>query len=221
MKRLQQPVDQSVVWAAAAIAFRAQGNEYVKVGANPTLNGQPRRTNIELVRDIIEQPSAIPTWDLALGQDVRKYIGQTATTAALRGTLDIWGTVMARVSQLETITEDFDLHCIVSMPATYYRYRQREQLHERLSQCDTYAPVTGDKLIIDAEVVACRWSQKWSTYYITVVDSHNHAFYFAHRNQRKTGERFTAKGTVKRINGNQVQLNRVRIEGNLDNQKNI
>ena len=125
------------------------------------------------------------------------------------------------MAQLETLEESIDLNVIASMPATYARYLQRERVHERLSECEVFAPKIGDKLEIDCEVLTSKWSQKWSTYYVTVVDKQNRAFFFAHRNQLKPGTQFIARGTVKRISGNQVQLNRVRIQENLDNQKNI
>lgn len=217
-KKLPQSVDQSIAWASAAIAFRVNDNEYVKHGEQ----GKDRRTNAEIIVDVIKnRDTMIFPQDIEEGQKIRSYIGQTATAAALRGTMDSWGQAMARVSQLETIEESIDLNIIASMPPTYARHLQREKVHARLSECEVYAPKVGDKLEIECEVLSSKWSQKWSTYYVTVVDSANHAFFFAHRNQLKPGTKFTAKGTVKRISGDQVQLNRVRIVEDLDNQKDI
>jgi len=212
-RNLPAPLDQSTAWAAAAIAFRANGDQYVKV-IDAT---DDRRTNIDLVYEIINSPNLDATilkHDHELGQQIRKYIGLTATAAALRGTLDSWGQEMARVSQLDEIAATYDLHIIASLPATYHRYLQREKVHQRLNECVVFAPRIGDKVEIDCEVLESKWSQKWSTYYITVVDSHNHAFFFAYRNQIKPGTRFTARGTVKRISGNQIQLNRVKTDLN-------
>ena len=93
-----------------------------------------------------------------------------------------------------------------------HRYLERERVHERLSQTSTdYVARIGDKLELDVEVLENKWSQKWATYYVTVVDTDNRAWYFAHRKSLTKDEKHTIRGTVKRIQDRMVQLNRVKL----------
>jgi hypothetical protein len=99
------------------------------------------------------------------------------------------------------------------MPATYQRSVERDHVHERLSDTNTeYQVQLGDKIELAAEVVENKYSQKWATYYVTVVDTDNRAWYFAHRQSLPKGSTVTLKGTVKRIQDRMVQLNRVKIK---------
>jgi hypothetical protein len=209
MAKLGKTVDQTTVWAAACAAYRLNDNEYLKVGV--ISNG--RKSNKELVNELLANTADITADDREQGQIVREYIGKVATTAALRGTLDIWGKEMARVTQLDQIEASYDVNVIASMPATYARYLDREKVHTRLAETTgEYTACVGDKLELDVEVLDNKYSKKWATYYTTVVDTENRAWYFACRVGIKAGSQITIKGTVKRIQDRMVQLNRVRIK---------
>jgi hypothetical protein len=206
MAKLSTPVDQELAWAAACVAHRLNGG-YIKWPGQP---GQ--KDNKTLVQELVEDADQLSLSDQELGQQVRDYIGKVATTAALRGTLDPWGQVMARVSQLDTVTDSSDLSVIASMPATYARYLEREKIHTRLAETTgEYTAQLGDKIELDVEVLENKWSQKWATYYVTVVDTDNRAWYFAHRQSLPKGSTVTIRGTVKRIQDRMVQLNRVKL----------
>jgi hypothetical protein len=207
MARFNPTVDQTVAWGAACAAYRINGG-YVKWAETTS-----QKSNKEIVRELLQNPTELITeQDQAQGQLVRNYIAKTATMASLRGTLDIWGREMARVSQLVTVENSYDLNIIASMPQSYERHLQRDRVHERLSATDRdYVATMGDKLELDVEVLENRYSRKWSTYYITVIDTENRAWYFAYRSGLKKGEKFTVRGTVKRQVDGMVQLNRVKL----------
>jgi hypothetical protein len=207
MARFNPAVEQTVAWGAASAAYRINGG-YVKWAETTS-----QKSNKEIVKELLQNPSELITdQDCSQGQLVRNYIAKTATMASLRGTLDIWGKEMARVSQLATVENSYDLNIIASMPQTYERQLQRDRVHERLSAADReYVATVGDKLELEVEVLENRYSRKWSTYYITVVDTANRAWYFAYRSGLKKGERFTVRGTVKRQADGMVQLNRVKL----------
>jgi uncharacterized FlaG/YvyC family protein len=207
MARFNPAVDQTVAWGAACTAYRINGG-YVKWAETTS-----QRSNKEIVREILQNPAELITeQDQAQGQLVRDYIAKTATMASLRGTLDTWGREMARVSQLATVENSYDLNVIASMPQTYERQLQRDQAHQRLSDADRdYVATIGHKLELDVEVLENRYSRKWSTYYVTVVDTENRAWYFAYRSGLKKGEKFIIRGTVKRQADGMVQLNRVKL----------
>jgi hypothetical protein len=207
MKQFEPAIDQSVVWAAACMAYQVNGG-YIKVSESD------KKDNKTLVREIIESGMPIADADLKQGQVVRDYISKVVTMATLKGTLDIWGQEMARASQLLTIWNSYDLNVIASMPATYARYIERERVHERLTETSTdYDAQLGDKIELDVEVLENKYSQKWATYYVTVVDTDNRAWYFAHRQSLKKGQQYTIRGTVKRLADRMVQLNRVKLAG--------
>jgi hypothetical protein len=205
MKQFEPAIDQSVVWAAACAAYRINGG-YIKV------LDSDKKDNKTLVREILESGIPIEDEDLKQGQTVRDYISKVVTVATLKGTLDVWGQEMARASQLATIWNSYDLNVIASMPATYARYLERERVHERLSDTSTnYQATIGDKIELDVEVLENKYSQKWATYYVTVVDTDNRAWYFAHRQSLTKGKKYTIRGTVKRLADRMVQLNRVKL----------
>jgi hypothetical protein len=207
MTKLTTPVDQELAWAAACVAHQINGG-YVKWAEQ---SGQ--KDNKTLVQELVKNADQLSSSDRELGQQVRQYIGRVATTAALRGTLDPWGQVMAQASQLDAITDSAEFSIIASMPATYARYLEREKIHTRLAETTgEYTAQIGDKIELDVEVLENKWSQKWDTYYVTVVDTDNRAWYFAHRRSLPKGSNVTLKGTVKRIQDRMVQLNRVKIE---------
>jgi hypothetical protein len=205
MKQFEPAINQSVVWAAACMAYRINDG-YVKVGE------ADKKDNKTLVREIVESGKPIEDADLRQGQAVRDYISKVVTMATLKGTLDVWGQEMARASQLATICNSYDLNVIASMPATYARYLERERVHERLTETSTdYQAQLGDKIELDVEVLENKYSQKWATYYVTVVDTDNRAWYFAHRQSLTKGQQYTICGTVKRLADRMVQLNRVKL----------
>jgi hypothetical protein len=205
MKKFDPAIDQSVAWAAACMAYQINGG-YIKVLESD------KKDNKTLVREIVKSGMPIADADLKQGQTVRDYIAKTATMATLRGTLDTWGQEMARVSQLEKIESTYDLNVIASMPSTYQRSLERDRVHERLSVTSTeYDARLGDKIELDVEVLENKYSQKWATYYVTVVDTDNRAWYFAHRKSLPKGEKYTIRGTVKRLADRMVQLNRVKL----------
>jgi hypothetical protein len=208
MARLAQPVDCSDAWAVACAAYRVNGNEYLKAG----FITDDRKTNQQIVAELLANPKDILDSDRVQGKTVRDYISKVVTMATLKGTLDTWGQEMARVSQLDSVADTYDLHIIASLPATYARYLERERVHERLSETSTeYQAQLGDKIELDVEVLENKYSQKWATYYVTVVDTDNRAWYFAHRQSLKKGQQYTIRGTVKRLADRMVQLNRVRL----------
>lgn len=207
MARFNPAVDQTTAWAAACAAYRIN-NGYVKWAETTS-----QKCNKEIVRNLLQNPAELLTeQDLTRGQLVRSYIAKVATMASLKGTLDIWGKEMARVSQLETVENSYDLNVIASMPQTYERQLQRDRVHERLNGTDkNYVATVGHKLELDVEVLDNRYSKKWSTYYVTVVDTENRAWYFSYRSGLKKGQKFTIRGTVKRQTDGMVQLNRVKL----------
>ena len=193
MAQLARPVDCLDAWASACAAYRLNDNQYLKAGFIPA----DKKSNQELVREVLANGTATVE-DQEQGQTVRDYISKVVTMAMLKGTLDTWGQEMARVSQLDVIADSYDL--------------ERERVHERLSGTSAeYNAQLGDKIELDVEVLENKYSQKWATYYVTVVDTNNRAWYFAHRKSLTRGQQYTIRGTVKRIADRMVQLNRVRL----------
>jgi hypothetical protein len=206
MKKFETAIDQSVAWAIACAAYRINGG-YVKYA-----DDGKKKPNTELIYEILADQSLLTDADREQGVAVRDYIGKTATMATLRGTLDVWGQEMARVAQLETVEEKFSFHVIASMPQTYAHYLQREKTHARLSETVDHTQLgVKDKVEITAEVMENKYSQKWSCYYITVIDTENRAWFFAHQRSLPKGSQHVFRGTVKRIEDRMVQLNRVKI----------
>ncbi|CAB4137453.1 hypothetical protein UFOVP328_28 [uncultured Caudovirales phage] len=206
-KREDLTIPVELAWAVACAAYRINDG-YFKAG----FAADDQKANTELIYEILQDQSLLTPQDHKQGVAVRDYIGKTATMATLRGTLDTWGQEMARVSQLETVTDRFSFHIIASMPQTYAHYLQREKAHTRLSETADHTQLAvKDKIEITAEVIEIKFSVKWQCHYITVIDTENRSWFFAHRRSLPRGSRHVFRGTVKRVDDRMVQLNRVKI----------
>lgn len=206
MSEQKLEIPATLAWSAACAAYRINGNEYVKFAENS------RQANNQLLLELTKDQTQITDEDRETGARARHYIQQAMTVAALKGKIDSWGKVMAQVSSLDNILDSFQLSVLASLPTTYFRYLERERVHERLSNTDrVYQPKIGDKLEIDVEVLENRYSKNWATFYVTAVDTENRAWMFSYPKGMKRGSRARIKGTVKRLLDGMVQLNRVKL----------
>lgn len=205
------PVDADLLWSAAQAAYRINGG-YLKV---PQKEGDKivKPTNREIVTIALYDSSLITDADRELAQECRKYMANSVTLNALKGTLTEWGQITARVCQLEEITSQYDLSVITAMPQSESKARQRETVDERLAQC-TPGSVghVGDKVTLEVEVVRNMYSSKFNTWFLTAITRGNFAVHFAYRESVPSGLHAKISGTVKRHNDRSTQLNRVKME---------
>lgn len=197
------------VWAAAWQAYVQNGNQYVKAIAPGVAD---HKTNRMIVEKLLVDPTQITQENRAQGEIVRRYfkgltfklIEGRALSPFMQGAHD--------ASCKDTITGNFDIGVITSLPATYEKSTKRDDVDRRINFArGGYVGDIGDKVTLNIEVLKALWSQKWNTWYITGINSEDQVVFFACKEKFDIGTHLTITGTVKGQRDNSTQLNRVKV----------
>ena len=212
MKRQPRPtysISAEQAWAAAYAAWRLNGNLYLKI-VDDVASGM--RTNKEIMMRILtETPEEITDQDREQGRLCRGRLGSEISLRLLKGeTLTEWHTIQARLCNTDTFTTGYDLAVLASFPKSYTKTLARDQVKDRLSQCEDSAVGAG-RVQIEVEVVECFHSAKWECWFVQAIDHNNRAVMFAYREQLQLGICIEIAGTVKSYDNQLSRLNRVKI----------
>ena len=203
-------VDADLVWSAACTAYRLN-NGYLK---EPEVIGDQvvRPANRELVRRCLENLSLITDADREQARDCRRYMAGAVTMQALKTELGEWSKITARVCDLDTIANMYDLSVITAMPQSYIKQLKKESVDARLARCDeAHAGQLGDKVELAVEILRNNYSAKYNTWFVSGITDNNQAVFFAYREELKSDQILKIRGTVKRLVDRATQLNRVKI----------
>ena len=203
-------VDADLAWSAACAAYRLNSG-YLK---EPEVVGDQvvRPTNRELVRRCLENLSLITDVDREQAQDCRRYMASAVTMQALKTELGEWSKITAKVCGLNTITSNYDLSVITSMPQSYVKALKKESVDSRLARCDqTHVGQLGNKVELTVEILRNNYSAKYNTWFVSGITDHNLAVFFAYREQLRSDQILKIRGTVKRLVDRATQLNRVKV----------
>jgi len=210
MKRQPKPtyaIPAEQAWAAAQAAFRINGNRYIKIN-----DGENARPNKEIMLEILTQtPEQMVDQDHELASACRQRLGSEISLRLLKGQeLGEWHTIQARICQLETVTTAYDLAVLASFPNSYNKTLARDQVKDRLRECEDVSVGAG-RVNLSVEVVDCFYSKQWDCWYTRAIDQANRAVTFAYREQVKPGTNMDIVGTVKGFDNRISRLNRVRV----------
>ena len=199
-----------LVWAAACAAYRINGGyfKYARVE-----DGQVTvPTNRELVRMMLETPGPITDGDRDQACRCRQDLSNASTLAALKNRLTEWGELSARMANLETVTSDYEISVITAMPKSWEQNTLRENTDSRLAHCDDQ-PVgrLNERVELSGEIVRCNYSNRFNTFYTTVITDDNRQVFFAYREQLAVGKQIRFCGRVKRHADRATQLSRVKL----------
>lgn len=196
------------VWAAAAQAFLING-AYIKAQA-PGVT-QPE-TNRQIVDRLLADPTQITQENRDKGSQIRKYY-QAFTFKVLQGkALNEFNNTAMLIANRDTITTNYDVAVITSLPASYEKMATRDNVDRRITFArGGYLGTIGDKVSVEIEVVKQLWSQKWNTWYITGITDADQVLFFAYKKQMNIGDRVKITGAVKGTRDNSTQLNRVKV----------
>ena len=203
-----------LVWAAACTAYRINAG-YLK---NPEIDADgkiSRPTNRELVKLYLADNShqSIDPTDWAQGQQCRQALINSVTMSALKNQLTEWNMLTARMAELKTVTTDYEVSVITSMPKSYDQTVRRENTDSRLAHCDSGpAGRINEQVELVGEVVRCNYSNQYTTHYVTVITKDNQQVFFAYRERLEPGCVITICGRVKRHADQATQLSRVKIK---------
>jgi hypothetical protein len=215
MSKYQKPVlnyNADDVWASACQAQQVNGS-YVKLSAlteNQLTTGV--RSNRELIVSLMEDTTKITDESREQGLKVRKYY-QGLTFKVLKGIkLNDFDNNVMLISNRDVITENFDLAVIASLPNSYVRAVERDNVDQRIKfATGGFIGKAGDKITQKIEIVKQIWSTKWDTHYITGINDKDQVLFFSHKNLLEVGKSVTIEGTVKSHREDSTQLNRVKV----------
>lgn len=200
------------VWAAACQAQQVN-NGYVKISTlteNQLTSGV--RSNREIIVSLMKNTNEILDENREQGLKVRQYY-QGLTFKVLKGIKlnDFDNNVMV-ISNRDVITENFDLAVIASLPNSYVRAVERDNVDQRIKfATGGFIGKAGDKITQKIEIVKQIWSTKWDTHYITGINDKDQVLFFSHKNLLEVGKSVTIEGTVKSHREDSTQLNRVKV----------
>lgn len=211
-KRSRTQLDFSAdrVWAAACAAYRINGG-YVKA---PEVMAQAvRPSNRELVRRYLTDESQFVTdADRRQGMLCRQTLKNSVTMTALRGELSEWNLLVARMTALDRVESDYEISVIAALPKNYDQVVAREELDNRLAHCDNVLiGRVNDRVTLSGEIVRVSYSNRFNTFYTTVITDDNQEVFFAYRERLATARRIRFCGRVKRHAGRATQLSRVKL----------
>jgi hypothetical protein len=209
--KVRKQYDTMLVLSAACAAYRINGS-YIK---EPYQLGdeKPRKTNRELVYSFLEDSSNIQDCDRQQAQDIKTFY-QGFTFKVLSGAyLTEFDRNTMKMLEEEFTTEGYNVAVLASVPSSYLKAKKRDEAdrRSRFAQGGLIGNV-GDKVNMDVEVLKSIYSKNWNTYYISAINSHDQAVFFAYKQEITAGTLMNIKGTVKRHRDDGVtQLNRVKV----------
>jgi hypothetical protein len=216
MPRYQKPLlnyNANDVWAAACQAQQVNGS-YVKLSAlteNQLTSGV--RSNRELIVSLMEDTTKITDENHEQGLKVRQYY-QGLTFKVLKGIkLNDFDNNVMLISNRDVINENFDLAVIASLPNSYVRAVERDNVDQRIKfATGGYISKPGLKAtLIKLEVLKSIFSHKYNVNFITGITPADEVVFFSYKENIPVGQNIIVNGTVKTHRDNSTQLNRVKL----------
>jgi hypothetical protein len=216
MARYQKPTlnfNADDVWAAAYQAQQVNGS-YIKLSAlteGQLTNGV--RSNRELIVSLMEDTTKITDENREQGLKVRKYY-QGLTFKVLKGIkLNDFDNNVMLISNRDVINENFDLAVIASLPNSYVRAVERDNVDQRIKfATGGYISKPGLKAtLIKLEVLKSIFSHKYNVNFITGITPADEVVFFSYKESIMVGQNIIINGTVKAHRDNSTQLNRVKL----------
>ena len=221
--RIQNPsYDAQTVFAAACAAQRHNG-EYLKTDElerdNDGYVAYPpvvRRTaNKTLVRQILAGNSEVEVNDLDREEATKviQYCNSLSFKILSGAKLNEFEATMIDLGNKQTISSNYDIAVISSLPASYMRGMKRKQIELRIREATGHIGAIGDRFAGEVEVLRSSFSDNWGVYFITAITDDNQAVFFSYRASIEPGKKIRIAGTVKAHRDNTTQLSRTRVFG--------
>lgn len=200
------------VWAAACAAFRINGayRKYPDIQDGKIV----APANRELVKLYLAMDDCefVTDADRAQAAVCQQTLKNSVTLQALKGELDEWSLLVARMTALEDVTTDYEISVITALPKNYYQIIERENINSRLAHCDTTTVGRVNEVVtVEGEIVRVNYSNRFNTFYTTVITDTNQEVFFAYRERLATTRQIRICGRIKRHAGRATQLSRVKL----------
>lgn len=219
--RIQNPsYDAHTVFAAACAAQRING-EYLKTDElAKDENGYPvfpavvhRTANRTLVRQILAGTSETEVTDTDREQATKviQYCNSLTFKILSGAKLNDFENTMLALGNKETISSNYDIAVIASLPSSYERGMKRKSIELRIREADGHVGDIGVRYAGEVEVLRSSYSENWGVYFITAITDDNKAVFFSYRAAITPGKRIRVVGTIKAHRDNTTQLSRTRV----------
>jgi len=210
-----QVVNFATVWAAAAYAQRINGaylkNPVMTVEATPIVQHYP---NNIVMRKAFDDPSLLIADDFSVGKAARDFHLKKLTFKSLANNLAGFDLALLDACKLE----DFDIHndkLFINVIASQIQgYQNEKRVEDAQKQVDDNGPPLGEvgaMISRTVEIVKAVWSQNYNVYFMNALTDDKKMVFFSYRERLLPGTIHKIKGTIKKINPDIVQLNRVKL----------
>lgn len=204
-----------IVWGAACAAQRLNGR-WIRTREYDSETQKSYQANKEIMREImLNTPELITDQDREQAKLVRTY-WRNKLMEVLAGSANSFTKQAVEVAGQEEFihTEFFAFGTIAYLPEGYNRGMFRDAVNmaksEALIRSNHFGRI-GEKVSGKAIVIECRYSEKWTTHYITAKFGDN-VILFSFRNRLENNQEIILSGTIKSHRDEGLtQLNRVRI----------
>ena len=199
--------DADKVWGAAVVAFRANKG-YVKALA-PGLN---TKTNRQIVDELLKDNVTLLDVDIEEGRKIRQYF-KALTFKVIEGkTLTPFLTNAMTIAEKDFITDNLGVGTIASLPATYYKMTNRDEVDRRIKWArGGFVGEIGETVTTEIEIIKQLWSGNYNTWYLTGINDKDQVLFFPHKVDIEIGTRVTITGKVKSHRENSTQLSHVKV----------
>ena len=200
------------VWSAACAAYRINGayRKYPDVQDGKIVSP----ANRDLVKLYLSTDNSefVTDADRAQASVCQQTLKNSVTMAALKGELSEWSLLVAHMTALDVIETEYQVSVITALPKNYDQIVARENVDSRLAHCDN-TPVgrVNERVTLEGEIVRVSYSNRFNTFYTTVITAANQEVFFAYRERLATARRIRFCGRIKRHAGRATQLSRVKL----------
>lgn len=169
-------------------------------------------TNRELVYKYLEDQSNIIDEDRTNADKLKAYYQGKLFKVLGEGYVSEFDRNAMKLVEREELIGGYDIAVATSLPASYFKGVQRDEGEQRAKFAQGgYLGSVGDRVTANIEVLKCIFSQKWNVYFVTAITDNDQSIFFSYKQEVSYGSKFAIKGTVKRQDNNQTQLNRVQV----------
>jgi len=162
---------------------------------------------------LMEDTTKITDENREQGLKVRKYY-QGLTFKVLKGIkLNDFDNNVMLISNRDVINENFDLAVIASLPNSYVRAIERDNVDQRIKfATGGYISKPGLKTtLIKLEILKSIFSHKYNVNFITGITPADEVVFFSYKESIMVGQNIIINGTVKAHRDNSTQLSRVKL----------
>lgn len=210
--------NQEDVWAAAAAAYRINGNRYLKQSYDPDTNDVVTANKLLVATALVNDPTMVTDEDRTLGVAARRAISRDITNKLLADTpLNEWERTISNCLNTESWTKPdrYRWAIIASQISAYFRLLDRREVIRTLE--NGFLADIGTKTSATCRVISANWSHSWCTWNILAQTTDNRLVSFNYREELGHDQEIVVTGKVKAHRHNNsyqsdvTQLTRVRV----------